>query len=316
MQQAITNGEQLLDRLGLSHLAPNLDANNPFPIRLPDSYLHKMRHGDATDPLLLQVLPQLIENDSSGSRHPVHDLDFMQVPGLLHKYHGRALLITTGACAIHCRYCFRRHYPYAEASTKNNELEHSLRYLQQHPEIDEIILSGGDPLMLSDARLSRLIAQLDDIAQLRFLRIHTRIPVVLPSRVNDALIEILSRTRLKVCVVVHSNHANEICVAEQHVFERLRGAGMHLLNQSVLLKGINDSVDTLVKLSKKLYENDVLPYYLHMLDPVQGAMHFAVSESRASKIIDGMRGKLPGYLVPRLVREIPNSPSKSAISGI
>jgi EF-P beta-lysylation protein EpmB len=316
LQQAITDTKVLLDLLELPELATTVDNSNPFALRVPQSYLRKIRRADPHDPLLLQVLPQLAEHASTGQLDPVADLNFMHSSGLLHKYHGRALMITTGACAIHCRYCFRRHYPYSDASISSRQLADTLVYLQQHTEIDEIILSGGDPLMLDDARLFDLIQQLENIEHLRYLRIHSRLPVVLPSRINPALLDGLQQSRFKLSMVIHCNHANEIADDETRVLQQLHHAGISLLNQSVLLKGINDDADNLIELSKRLYDSHVLPYYLHMLDPVQGAMHFDVGAELALAIVESMRASLPGYLVPRLVREIPNSASKTAISAI
>ena len=313
LREAVSDPYTLLEMLDLQHLATCIDAHNTFPLRVPQSYIAKIKSGNATDPLLLQILPTLNENHDDGLLDPVADLSFMPSEGLLHKYHGRALMITTGACAIHCRYCFRRHYPYAEASVSNKQLDASLRYLQQHEEIDEIILSGGDPLVLDDARLAQLINKLATVTHLRYLRIHTRLPVVLPERITPSLIELLNSTALRVSMVIHCNHANEIDHAEEKALWQLQQSGITLLNQSVLLKGVNDTAETLIALSKRLYDNRVLPYYLHLLDPVRGAMHFDVSARLASDLIETLRAKLPGYLVPKLVREVPNSTSKSAI---
>lgn len=312
LRDAVTQPQQLLEKLQLQHLS-HVDFDNRFSMRVPQAYIDKMRVGDASDPLLLQVLPQLAENATTGITDPVDDLSFMATEGVLHKYHGRALLITTGACAVNCRYCFRRHYPYGDASVSNKQLDKALKYLRKHDEIDEIILSGGDPLMLDDARLGRLIQQLESIPHLKYLRLHTRLPVVLPARICPSLVDLLSQSRLRSCVVIHCNHPNEISEPETEALHNLAGAGITLLNQSVLLKGINDSADILGRLSKRLYDNQVLPYYLHLLDPVRGAMHFDVATDTATALIERMRAQLPGYLVPKLVREIPNSPSKSAI---
>ena len=316
LQHAVSNSHELLRRLGLEHLSARIEHNSPFPLRAPQAYLNKIRFGDASDPLLLQILPQLQENLIGGEQDPVQDLRFMPTPGLLHKYHGRALLITTGACAVHCRYCFRRHYPYADAGVSARQLDKSLAWLQQHPDIDEVILSGGDPLVLDDERLFALIAKLESLPQLRYLRIHTRLPVVLPDRITAAFVDHLAASRFRTTVVIHCNHANEIADDEARALNQLHHAGITLLNQSVLLKGINDDVDTLARLSKKLHDCNVLPYYLHCLDPVQGGMHFEVNETDAVHIMTQLRARLPGYLLPRLVREIPDSDSKTAISVI
>ncbi len=316
LQQAVSNSHELLRRLGLEHLNNRIEHDSPFPLRAPQAYLDKIRYGDENDPLLLQILPQLQENQAGGEQDPVQDLRFMPAPGLLQKYHGRALLVTTGACAVHCRYCFRRHYPYADAGLSLRQLDESLAWLQQQPDIDEVILSGGDPLALDDERLSALIAKLESLPQLRYLRIHTRLPVVLPDRITPTLIDLLAGSRLRATVVIHCNHANEIADEEMRALDQLHRAGITLLNQSVLLKGVNDDADTLAQLSKKLHDSKVLPYYLHCLDPVQGGMHFEVNESDAIHIMTQLRARLPGYLLPRLVREIPDSDSKTAISVI
>lgn len=316
LRHAISDSHRLLAMLGLQHLTRHTDFSNPFPLRVPLAYANKMRHGDANDPLLLQVLPQIRENADSGHADPVADLQFMPSPGLLHKYHGRALLITTGACAVHCRYCFRRHYPYADAGLSSKQLVSAMDYLRQHPEIDEIILSGGDPLVLDNTRLSALLEPLQTLPQLRYLRLHTRLPVVLPDRITSALVNLLCNSRFRISMVIHCNHAQEIGEQESAALQRLHQAGVTLLNQSVLLKNVNDNADSLIALSKALYDNHVLPYYLHCLDPVKGGMHFNVSETRGRAIVEQMRACLPGYLLPRLVREIPDSPSKTAISGI
>ena len=231
-------------------------------------------------------------------------------------YHGRALMITTGACAIHCRYCFRRHYPYEQANIKQKYLDSTLTYLQQHPEIKEVILSGGDPLVLDDSKISGLITALEKIEHIQWLRIHTRLPVVLPSRITDSLLEILSKSRFRITVIVHANHANELSNDEFDAFNKLKQHGVTLLNQSVLLKGINDDAQSLIALSEKLYNFGVLPYYLHCFDPVRGAMHFDSGTEPAARLIETIRRKLPGFLIPRLVREIAGEPAKTPVFTI
>ena len=314
LQQSRIEVGQLLEQLELGWLYDEIDTEPDFRLQVPAGYVEKIQRGNARDPLLLQILPLLKERSGSGLLDPVSDMQFSKGPGLLHKYHGRALLVTTGACAINCRYCFRRHFPYNDASSNNKNIEQALRYLQQHQEIDEIILSGGDPLMLSDTRLTELIGQLEKIDHLRTLRIHSRLPVVLPSRINPPLLKLFASSRFRIVLVIHSNHANEISTQEASALAALNTAGISLLNQSVLLKDVNDAVDTLVELSKTLFEHHVMPYYLHLLDPVKGAMHFDVDEQKACNLIAAMRSKLPGYLVPKLVREIANCTSKTAIS--
>ena len=316
MINAITSVDELLRELELEHLRAGLDRSPGFRLQVPRAYVRKMQKRNPEDPLLKQVLPLTAEDASSGSVDPVGDLDAMPVPGLLHKYHGRALLVTTGACAIHCRYCFRRHFPYADSNPRKQAWRPMLDYLSDHDDIEEIILSGGDPLMLDNGILDRLIQAFEEIPHLRWLRIHTRLPVVLPARIDDGLIALLRRSRFRSTCVIHCNHANELMDDELAALQRMDNAGISLLNQSVLLKGVNDSAAALTALSRRLHQARVLPYYLHMLDPVQGAMHFEVAESAAVDILDTIRSELPGYLVPRLVREIPGEASKSAIFTI
>jgi EF-P beta-lysylation protein EpmB len=274
-----------------------------------------MQWRDPHDPLLRQVLPladECLASEGYGV-DPVGDLNAMVVPGLLHKYEGRVLLTATGACAVHCRYCFRRHFPYADANPLADQWHQALDYIAGDESITEVILSGGDPLSLSDRRLAELVRRLDAIAHLRRLRLHTRLPIVLPERVNDELLDWLGTTRLKTAIVVHANHANEIDDSVVAALMRLKASGTTLLNQSVLLRGINDSAEALMDLSEKLFDAGVLPYYLHLLDKVQGAAHFAVTESDAQQLMAEIGRQLPGYLLPRLVREIPGAPGKIAV---
>jgi len=304
---AIRDPETLYRALDLdpSRLPEHLSAHQQFRLLVPHAYLAKMKKGDLNDPLLLQVLPQKIEMQKSAGflNDPVGDLAATAIPGLLHKYHGRVLLITTGACAIHCRYCFRRHFPYNESSASSQEWQAALEYLQAHSNIHEVILSGGDPLTLSDKKLAHLSQKLDDIPHLSTLRIHTRLPLVLPSRINAELIKWLSSSRLRIVVVLHSNHANEIDTDVQQACKQLQQIGVTLLNQSVLLRGVNDSASSLTQLSHALFKIGVLPYYLHLLDHVQGSAHYDCSEEQAQHLMQQMQTQLPGYLVPKLVRE-------------
>jgi len=317
LSQAITPPSELISKLGLSNELSNKIIQHPeFKCLVPHSYLQKIEYNNINDPLLKQVLPILDENNTDGSLNPVGDMEAITEGGLLHKYHGRALLITTGACAIHCRYCFRRHYPYTQASYKPAAINKVLEYLKQHAEINEIILSGGDPLVLDDAKLGQLISQLENIPSLSSLRIHTRLPLVLPSRITPELLSYFNSSRFRITMVIHSNHANELTDDEQKALERLHLSGITLLNQSVLLKGINDSAAILSQLSKRLHECFTLPYYLHLLDPVQGAMHFDCSQATAVQLIKQLQSQLPGYLVPKLVREIAGNHSKTAIFSI
>ncbi len=315
LAQANITPQTLLKTLGLdpNEFGSFLDAHKQFGLKVPQAYLHKIQLETSDDPLLLQIMTQsqeLLPADGYNT-DPVGDIDSSQTPGLLHKYHGRVLLITTAACAIHCRYCFRRHFPYQQQQAARDDWQDALEYIKQDGSIEEVILSGGDPLVLSDDKLDSLISQLETIPHLSRLRIHSRLPVVLPDRITDDLVNRLSSSRFNVCLVIHANHANEITKAEVKVLRKLQYAGIHLLNQAVLLKGINHQLSDQIALSNALYSAGVLPYYLHLLDPVQGAAHFEVDEIEASRLISGMRSKLPGFLVPRLVREIAGEDSKT-----
>jgi len=316
LANAITSVDELLYELELDRIENQRIRNSDFSLRVPRAFVKKMQKGDADDPLLRQVLPVTSENNLSGLTDPVGDLNAMATPGLLHKYKGRVLLVTTGACAIHCRYCFRRHFPYSSSNPRNNEWQQALEYLRARDDIHEVILSGGDPLVLDNAKLGRLFTALEQIPHIQWLRIHTRLPVVLPSRIDDGLITLLLKLRFRITLVIHANHANELMIDELETLHRLASTGITLLNQSVLLKGVNDSTASLISLSMRLYEAGVLPYYLHMLDPVQGAMHFDVPQYRAIEILNTLKQELPGFLLPRLVREKPGETSKTAIFTI
>jgi EF-P beta-lysylation protein EpmB len=276
-----------------------------------------MQRGDPADPLLAQVLPLAAENEPVAGfvRDPVEDMAASQDHGILKKYEGRALMIATGACAVHCRYCFRRHFPYPG----HNLLRHwrqALETLGGLPGTRELILSGGDPLSLSDGRLAELLAEAERLSQLTTLRIHTRLPVVLPRRITRELVRLLSDNRLQTVVVVHANHPNEVTPELNHALRELASSGVFLMNQSVLLKSVNDDADTLSTLSEALFGIGVMPYYLHLLDPVAGAARFDVPLWQAKRLLEEMRRRLPGYLVPRMVREIPGEPHKTPISGL
>lgn len=314
LAQAVTDPAELLVLLQLSPdlLGPARTAATSFSLRVPRPYLARMRKGDPQDPLLRQVLPLAEElQPAPGFDHdPVGDQATMVVPGVLHKYQGRVLLTVTGACAVHCRYCFRRHFPYADANPASDHWQPALGYIAADDSIHEVILSGGDPLTLSDQRLAALARSLQEIPHVRRLRIHTRLPIVLPQRVDALLLDWLGRLRLKAVVVVHANHAREIDAAVHTACAGLLDAGVTLLNQSVLLRGVNDSADALADLSEALFSAGVLPYYLHQLDRVAGAAHFEVSDAGARALMREINARLPGYLVPRLVREIAGAPGK------
>jgi len=313
-REAITDPHELLALLGLSGRAAQLlpPSDTGFALRVPRGFAAKMRHGDPADPLLLQVLPQAAElGEVPGfTRDAVGDMAARTAGGVLHKYEGRALLVATGSCAVHCRYCFRRHFPYAEETAAADHWREAIEHLRGDASIHEVILSGGDPLSLATPKLAELGDALATIPHVRRLRIHTRLPVVLPERVDAEFMDWLAGLPLQRVVVLHANHAHEFDAAVDAACARLRDAGASLLNQSVLLAGVNDDAGALAALSERLFAAGVLPYYLHLLDRVQGAAHFDVAPSRAGAIMEALRIRLPGYLVPRLVRETAGAPSK------
>ena len=320
---AFSDLQELLEWLELTHLdqndpvlAASLKAAQRFPLRVPRSYARRIEKGNPQDPLLLQVLPRHDELALMPGYvdDPVNDLEARQSTGLLKKYAGRALLVTTGACAIHCRYCFRRNFPYQDSHVSLSDPGRTLAFIKQHPDIHEIILSGGDPLSISDRKLAPLMRQLDRIPHIKRLRIHTRLPVVLPSRIDQSFIHWLGYIKKPLTLVIHCNHPNELDAQVIEKLDLLRAAGVHLLNQSVLLRGVNDNAATLIELSEKLFAAGVLPYYLHMLDPVSGAAHFDVEATTAMTIMKQIQHALSGYLVPKLVREIPGELAKIAVT--
>ena len=304
-----------------AHLPPGLPGFEPaagaaFPLKVPRSFVARMTPGDPHDPLLRQVLPSAAElvNVPGFGPDPVGEHAAARSPGLLQKYRGRALLITTAACAVHCRYCFRRAFPYSGHSAGPARLRAALAQIARDETLEEIILSGGDPLSLSNTRLGALSDALSAIAHVRRLRVHTRTPVVLPSRIDDGFIAWLEGLKLPTVLVLHANHPHEINDEVRAACARLRATGVTLLNQSVLLKGVNDEVPALAELSRRLFAAGVLPYYIHALDPVSGAAHFAVADRRARRLLGELAAQLPGYLVPRLVREIEGAPAKVSLT--
>jgi len=307
LARAFTRPEELLSALGIDHplSARARAAAAGYGLLVPRGFADLMEPGNLHDPLLRQVLPlgeELWEHPAF-RRDPVGDRCSLKAPGLLQKYEGRALLLASGACALHCRYCFRRHFPSGGENALGGGTTAALERLAASPDIGEIILSGGDPLLLDDRKLGNLLRRLATIPHLRRLRLHTRLPIVLPARITPALCGVLSGGRLTPVVVVHANHPRELGREAGAALRRLRDAGIALLNQSVLLRGVNDQAEVLAQLSEALFEKGVLPYYLHLLDRVAGAVHFEVSEVEAVAIMDRLRTRLPGYLVPRLVRE-------------
>ena len=317
LQDAVTDPAELLGLMGLDPrwLEPARSAARRFPLRVPRGFVARMRRGDPRDPLLLQVLPLGAELDDvpGYNTDPVGDLASKAGPGLLQKYRGRALLVTTGACAINCRYCFRRHFPYERENASRDEFGPALDVIRADAGLREVLLSGGDPLTLNDRRLATLFDELGSIAHLRRVRIHSRLPIVLPERIDNGFLAAWSRLQLQKVMVVHANHAREIDASVRAAVGALRDAGTTVLNQSVLLRGINDRADDLVELSETLFDAGVLPYYLHVLDPVAGAAHFDLPLETARGLVAEVAARLPGYLVPRLVREDPGTPAKTMV---
>lgn len=309
---AFTRPGELLASLGLDPRLADATAGRQFPFLVPRGFARLMTPGDRWDPLLLQVLPLAAEGEEHPGfiQDPVGDAQARRAPGLLRKYRGRALLLVTGACALHCRYCFRRHYPYGEGALIHDREGQALAAIAADPSLSEVILSGGDPLMLDDDHLQALLKALAAIPHLRRLRLHSRLPVVLPARITPGLLGLLGDLPLRTSLVVHVNHARELGLEAAAALRALAGAGIVLLNQSVLLRGVNADSQSLIALSEALFNHRVLPYYLHLLDPVAGAAHFAVSLGEARRIIRVLRAELPGYLVPRLVREDAGAPYK------
>ncbi len=314
---AITRPAELLAALGIAADHPALDTERlrSFPIRVPRSFVARMRPGDVRDPLFLQVWPQAAEGDEVPGYgvDAVGDLAKLKGGGLIHKYQGRALVIATGACAVNCRYCFRRHFPYGDALAARGQWRETLAQLDADHSIEEVILSGGDPLALADDKLRLFAEALETRPWIRRLRLHTRVPVVLPSRVDGRLLAWLQASRLQKVIVLHANHGNEIDADVAAACAALRGSGAQLLNQAVLLRHVNDTTDAQAELSERLIGAGVLPYYLHVLDRVAGAAHFDVSEEQAQTIMRALAARLPGYLVPRLVREIAGEPAKTLL---
>lgn len=307
LSRAITDPADLLRELDLDPclLDGARRAGSGFALKVPRGFLARMRKGDPNDPLLRQILPldAELEDVPGFVGDPVGDLASAEGAGLLHKYHGRALLITTGACAVHCRYCFRREFPYSDHLAAAANWQPSLDLLTADTSIREVLLSGGDPLVLSDRKLRSLTDGLAQIPHIERLRIHTRLPVVLPERVDAGLKSWLASLKQRLIVVIHANHANEIDAGVERALADLAACGATLLNQSVLLKGVNDDAQALIDLSERLFAAGVLPYYLHLLDPVRGAAHFKVDDEHAVQLMQSIATALPGYLVPRLVRE-------------
>lgn len=291
-------------------------AEESFSVFAPMPFLQRIEPGNPDDPLLLQLLPRSLEDASPAhfGLDPLAESDAQLGPGVLKKYAGRALFIVTGACAIHCRYCFRRHFPYQDHAVIGSDWHDAVDAIASDSTIEEVIFSGGDPLTVVDPLLGSLVQRLEQVPHVGRLRIHTRLPIMIPSRVTDGLVAMLRQTKLEIVIVIHANHAQEI---DQHVADsiaKLKTSGATLLNQSVLLAGINDDAAVMIELSKRLLAVGVLPYYLHQLDQVIGTSHFEVPVHRGKAIIETMRASLPGFAVPRYVQEIPGQPNKTVLA--
>ena len=317
LADVVTSPDELLHLLNVdadANLLAGRDAKRLFALRVPRAFIARMEPGNPNDPLLRQVLTSQEEfiNVPGFSTDPLEEQHSV-VPGLLHKYSNRALLLVKGGCAVNCRYCFRRHFPYAENQGNKRNWQMALEYIAAHPRLDEIIFSGGDPLMAKDHELDWLLTQLEAIPHIKRLRIHSRLPVVIPARITDTLVARISASSLQVLLVNHVNHANEIDAAFRSSMKKLRMAGVTLLNQSVLLRGVNDNAHVLADLSNALFDAGVMPYYLHVLDRVQGAAHFMVSDEEARAIMRELLTLVSGYLVPKLAREIGGEPSKTPL---
>jgi len=317
LANVVTDPKQLLEMLDIDANAyqQHFNARQLFPVRVPRPFIMRMQKGNFNDPLLQQVMPledEFIEVDGF-SQDPLAEHDTVAT-GLLHKYKHRVLMIVKTGCAINCRYCFRRHFPYQDNSPNKQHWQEALTYIRKHEEINEVIFSGGDPLMAKDDHLAWLIYQLEKIPHLSRLRIHTRLPVVIPNRITEQFVSILKKSRLKCAIVLHINHANEINEQLINALAALKMVSIPLFNQSVLLKGVNDNIEALSELSEKSFDCGIQPYYLHLLDKVQGAAHFGVEEQHAITLYKALLARLPGFLVPKLVREIAGEANKTPIS--
>ncbi|MGN8008627.1 EF-P beta-lysylation protein EpmB [Acinetobacter sp. 22301] len=320
LSDLITDPSELLSLLELSSeqlLSGAILASEKFKLRVPRAFVGKMNAKNPFDPLLLQVLPHHLELEEHPEfvTDPLGEEAANQLPGVLHKYKSRFLLTLTGACAVHCRYCFRRHFPYQENLPKNEDWLNIKNYIEANPNINEIILSGGDPLTLSNRKLALWLERLSSLKQIQILRIHSRVPIVIPNRIDEQLISLLKNSRLRIVLVVHSNHASELDDFTCSKLLQLSDHHITVLNQAVLLKGVNDSAQTLIDLSYRLFEARVMPYYLHVLDKVKGAQHFDLESSEIDDIYRDVLANLPGYLVPKLVREIAGEKNKTPLFG-
>ena len=307
LANGVTSSEVLLTRLGLDATQVlGVDHTPAYSVRVPEPFIKRIVPGDPHDPLLRQVLSIIEERTPTPGfvADPLDEFDSV-LPGVLHKYRSRVLLIYRGGCAINCRYCFRRHFPYQEQTLTSRDVDLLIDYLIEHPEVNEVILSGGDPLMADDSSIRDLLSRLESIPTVARLRIHSRLPVVIPARITDALCETIASIRLPIVMVLHINHANEVDGSVKCAVGRLRAVCRSVLNQAVILRGVNDSATSLITLSERLFEAGIDPYYLNVLDPVAGAHHFDVTDEEVATLYEALLDALPGYLVPKLVREVP-----------
>lgn len=305
LAEGFSSTQSLLQYLELPTQLSPYAAEQEFKTRVPRGFVERMQRGNPKDPLLLQVLAQANELEAAADfvHDPLQEKNATRLPGLIHKYTSRILLTLTGACAIHCRYCFRRHFPYEDHNPGRKGWEDIATYIAQHEEINEVIFSGGDPMLATDASFNALLTLLEPIPHLNTLRIHSRVPIVLPERITEEWLSRLATCRLNKVMVLHANHPNEVNDEVAKACTALKNAGFHLLNQSVLLKEVNDDSHVLAQLSQRLFTVGVLPYYLHLLDKVKGAQHFDVPLETALTLYRDLQKKLPGYLVPKLARE-------------
>ncbi len=318
LSDLITDPEELLQLLQLdAKTCPySLEALAQFPLKAPRPFVARIEKGNWHDPLLRQIWPSAEEERQAEGfvPDPLNEERFNPLPGLLHKYQGRVLLTAAPHCAIHCRYCFRRHFDYAANSPSRAHWDEAFAYIAKDSSIEEVILSGGDPLALSDRQFGWLLEKLAAIETLTTIRIHTRLPIVIPQRISPELVRCLSETRLRAVMVVHCNHQQELDSAVYEGLNTLKDIGVTLLNQAVVLKDVNDNSRALIDLSRALFQHHVLPYYLHMPDQVAGTEHFYVTDQHAKELITALHAALPGYLVPRLVRESPGERGKTRIA--
>ena len=313
LRQNFTKWESLADFLSFDALQrEQIVKRSSFPLNLPFRLAGKIEKGTLEDPILKQFLPILEEEKKVDGyvKNPLQEENFQITPKLLKKYGARALILSTSACAMHCRYCFRRHFPY---ETKDRDFSKELEYLKTNAEIEEVILSGGDPLSLDDKVLQSLLQELGSIKHIKLIRFHTRFPIGIPERVDDAFLALLSSSKKQIIFVLHTNHAKELDIAVLQACKRIVRLGIPVLTQSLLLKGVNDAVSTLKELCMTLACNAIIPYYLHQLDPVEGGAHFLVPKEEGIKLIKELKTMLPGYAVFRYVTEIPGEKSKLEI---